>query len=226
MEKRGRSSVDRTSITEYYDRQIADLENREDYEDFKAHWDDRIADLRKERSEAIRNALAVIPARFRDAETDLELPESVGLYLYGPVGVGKTHVAAGIVHKEAMLGSHCKWVSMSGWLADLRASFNGAEPPEQAGSFGWSDVLVLDDLGAEKPSDWALESIFLLVNTVYERERTRLIVTSNLSLADLSKRVGSRIASRLAEMCEPLELTGADRRVTIARSRKTAKAQR
>ncbi len=75
-----------------------------------------------------------------------------------------------------------------------------------------SRLLILDDLGAEKPTEWVRERMYEIVNQRYEWMRP-IIVTSNLSPAQLAKQVGQRVASRLMEMCEVVELDGRDRRL-------------
>lgn len=63
-----------------------------------------------------------------------------------------------------------------------------------------ADVLVLDDMGAEAPTDWVRSFMFELVDERYGSERTT-IFTSNYHLNDLARRVGARVADRIAEMC-------------------------
>jgi hypothetical protein len=87
---------------------------------------------------------------------------------------------------------------------------------EITGDSGWSNYkefpLILDDIGTEKPSEWAQQNIFLIIDRRYETLR-QTIFTSNLSLDELSERLGDRITSRIAEMCKVIELKGKDRRI-------------
>lgn len=166
----------------------------------------------------IKQRLEVIPPRFSAAESQLELGET-GLYLWGPVGVGKTHAAAGIANKLIAEGFAVQWITASAWLAAIRASYNGGPTPKAVEVLADADVLVLDDLGAERPTEWAVEQLLAAVNGLYEREG-RLIVTSNLKLAALDKHLGKRIVSRIAELCDTHEMSGPDRRLLAARNRK------
>src|SRR5205085_10686639 len=82
-----------------------------------------------------------------------------------------------------------------------------------------ADLLVLDDLGAEKPSEWVEETMHLIVNTRYNERRPTIFTSNYDDVPDeagdpnsLKARVGFRIHSRLHEMCEFLELDGADYR--------------
>ena len=73
-------------------------------------------------------------------------------------------------------------------------------------------LLILDDLGAEKTTDWALQSLYIIINKRLSEE-LQTIITSNLSLDELRDKIGDRIASRIAGMCKIVKLTGRDRRL-------------
>jgi DNA replication protein DnaC len=73
------------------------------------------------------------------------------------------------------------------------------------------ELLVIDDIGVEKVSDWLAEQIYLVVNHRYEN-RLPMIVTSNQSLEDLARTHRPQICSRLQEMCRVVKFTGTDRR--------------
>jgi DNA replication protein DnaC len=70
-------------------------------------------------------------------------------------------------------------------------------------------LLVLDDLGSERVTDWVREQIFLIINSRYE-EMLPTVVTTNDTLEELEKHVGQRIISRLMETCQGLILDGED----------------
>ena len=74
------------------------------------------------------------------------------------------------------------------------------------------DLLHLDDVGAERQTEWVLEQLYSIVNTRYEDQRA-IVVTTNLQPDELAAQIGERTVSRLIEMCgDPLPLFGADRR--------------
>jgi DNA replication protein DnaC len=78
------------------------------------------------------------------------------------------------------------------------------------------DLLHIDDLGAEKQTEWVLEQLYALVNERYERQRS-LIVTSNFEDDELEKQLGTRIVSRLTDMCgDPVLLFGDDHRMQVS----------
>lgn len=176
--------------------------------------------LRERSADLYAELCRPIPARFREAETDLTLSER-GFFLFGPVGVGKTYTAAALARQAAWQGYELAWLSATAWLAAIRASFNGGPAAESVEGLVRADLLVLDDLGAERPTEWAREQLFAVVNAAYEEGHV-LIVTSNLKPSDLRDRLGERIVSRLVEACDLVPMTGPDRRLQTAANRKDA----
>jgi hypothetical protein len=81
-----------------------------------------------------------------------------------------------------------------------------------------ADVVIWDDLGAEKPTEWALDRLYLLLDARYETERP-LIATSNWTPSGLEARLGPRLVSRLLEMGPVWEVPGSDYRVLLAERR-------
>ena len=75
-----------------------------------------------------------------------------------------------------------------------------------------SPLLILDDLGVEKTTEWALQALYVVVNRRYLDGR-QTIITSNLTLDEVREKLGDRIASRIVGMCHPVRLTGRDRRL-------------
>jgi DNA replication protein DnaC len=76
------------------------------------------------------------------------------------------------------------------------------------------DLLHIDDLGAEKRTDWVLEQLYAIIDRRYEEERS-IVVTTNLEIGELEEQVGARTVSRIVEMCgDPLMLFGDDHRFT------------
>jgi DNA replication protein DnaC len=81
------------------------------------------------------------------------------------------------------------------------------------------DILVLDDMGAEKTSGWVNDRLYAIINHRYERKKTT-IITSNHSNIELQEQVGNRIYSRLNEMCDWKLFDGEDYRIQMMRSGK------
>jgi DNA replication protein DnaC len=76
---------------------------------------------------------------------------------------------------------------------------------------GRSVAIHIDDLGAEKRSDWVLEQLYALINERYEAQRS-ILITTNLKVEELEEQIGARTVSRLSQMCDLVELQGHDRR--------------
>jgi len=142
-----------------------------------------------------------------------------GLWLMGDVGTGKTSLAM-LVSKLALeAGRSVAIYSLPKLLARIRRTYD-AETGEQSYSDFFDrltsvDLLHVDDLGAEKRSDWVLEQLYAIVNDRYESERA-MIVTTNLDQGALEEQIGARTVSRLVEICgDPLPLFGQDLRYRV-----------
>ncbi|EGJ77909.1 hypothetical protein STTU_5120 [Streptomyces sp. Tu6071] len=134
------------------------------------------------------------------------------LLLAGPTGVGKTHEAYGAVRALADAGLAVRWEATT--AADLYAELRpqpGSDPERVLARVSRVPLLLLDDLGAARSSEWVEEITYRLINRRYNHELPTLI-TTNLPIRDLRATLGDRIASRLAEMTDRVVLDGADRR--------------
>lgn len=135
-----------------------------------------------------------------------------GLLLYGPVGTGKTHAAACIANELINQGRPCLVTNFARITNTLQGMFEGKQ--RYLDDFNRLDLLVIDDLAAERDTSYMNEMIFNIIDSRY-RSGKPLIVTSNLTQTELTA-PGSvdkeRIYSRLLEMCVPVEVKGADRR--------------
>jgi DNA replication protein DnaC len=141
-----------------------------------------------------------------------------GWLLYGGVGRGKTHLAAAICRDQAARGRSPRFLSSARLLALIKATFDAETRPEAAArleEYEQADVVVLDDLGAEHETDWAEAELTMWVDGFYERGAA-LVVTTNLTIPQLTAQLGRRIASRIVGMTLPLHLTGPDRRMGLA----------
>ena len=157
----------------------------------------------------------VVRTWVEDLEANLEAGR--GLWLMGDTGTGKTTLAM-LVSKAALEDSRSVAIySLPKLLARIRRTYDSEPGGDSYLSFFERltsvDLLHIDDLGAEKRSDWVLEQLYALVNERYEAQRS-MLVTTNLDQQQLEEQIGSRTVSRLVEICgDPLPLFGPDHRV-------------
>lgn len=134
------------------------------------------------------------------------------LLILGPTGVGKTHQAFGALRLLATTGIRAKWQAVT--AADLYARLrprHGVDSETEFRLLADAQLLLVDDLGAAKTSEWVEEVNYRLVNWRYERVLPTLF-TSNVPPKELSSSLGERVASRLVEMTDRVVLQGSDRR--------------
>jgi DNA replication protein DnaC len=143
--------------------------------------------------------------------------DSKGIRLVGNYGCGKTHLTASIIHRLAEQGIGGVFVVVPELLRAIRRGYNSPnEDSEKLVSLTEeAPLLVLDDLGAEKPSDWVREQLYVIINRRYEN-MLPTIVTTNCSTQELVDRVGQRTVSRLIEMTTPYKITAKDYRMRMA----------
>ena len=130
-------------------------------------------------------------------------------FIYGPVSSGKTILAAFLMLKEQekiwLAGGpsedqKCYFVALTDMFEDIKSSFNSDSQKAVLDFYKNMHLLVIDDFGTIKPSDWALNILYSIINHRYEQEK-RTIITSNLSLAEIAKVLGDdRITARIERM--------------------------
>ncbi len=170
--------------------------------------------------------------------------ESNGLLFIGPIGVGKTHLAVSIL-KELIAGKgvSCVFYDYRELLKQIQNSYNPQEPTTEMQVLQpvfEAQVLVLDELGAVKPTEWVWDTVSHILNTRYNDKRTTIITTNypdqppgesvrrSYSQSEaaraaardetLGDRIGERMRSRLHEMCKVVEMQGGDFRQKIKRA--------
>jgi DNA replication protein DnaC len=153
----------------------------------------------------------------RNFVDDLEgrLGAGRGLWIFGDTGTGKTTLAM-LVSKMALEAGHSVAIySLPKLLAHIRRTYDSEPGGDSYLAFFERltsvDLLHIDDLGAEKRSDWVLEQLYALINERYEAQRS-VLVTTNLPHEELEEQIGSRTVSRLSQICDEVPLFGDDRR--------------
>ena len=121
------------------------------------------------------------------------------LVLVGQVGSGKTHLAQAVAREQIDHGHAVYMATMPDLLAMLREGYDDAVSFEERFEMLCNAaLLVIDDLGAERGTDWSREQVFRVLNRRYEN-KTPVVVTSNVRLSQAGDRVDARIVSRLSE---------------------------
>lgn len=193
-------------------------------------WCDAGEQLQRQLQTEQRWSLCV-PERFRDYRLDTSPQPALAqeargwivtapwrrgenLLLSGTTGTGKTGLAIGLMREAFLAGTVPAIVNVPAWLDDQRpqngfVSDDGRRAMQVAVA---PELLVLDDLGAEKSSAWVQERIYVLVNERYERRRSTIVTTNHERIDRLEAAIGARALSRLLEHVTIIAVTGPDYR--------------
>jgi DNA replication protein DnaC len=166
--------------------------------------------------------------------------EGHGLLLTGSIGVGKTHLAVGILQslivEKGVRGLFCDYREL---LKEIQHSYNPQVLTTELDILRpvfEAEVLILDELGASKPTEWVWDTVAHILNTRYNDKRTTIITTNYadqppgggtpmtmpqraMREETLGDRIGERMRSRLAEMCVVIEMRGDDFRQHARKAR-------
>jgi DNA replication protein DnaC len=156
-------------------------------------------------------------------EVGTNLDTGRGIWFTGDVGTGKTTLAM-IVSKAAVEADRTVAIySLPRLLARIRRTYDADAREDSYLQFFERltsvDLLHIDDLGAEKRSDWVLEQLYAIVDERYETQRSMVVTTNIVAEDELAEQIGQRTVSRLVEICGSqgtLLLGGADQRYRVA----------
>jgi DNA replication protein DnaC len=153
--------------------------------------------------------------RYADAIND-KLDAGRGLWFMGPVGTGKTTLAM-LVSKAALkAGRSVAIYSLPRLLNEIRDTHRAERSHlDLLDRLIGVDLLHIDDVGAERTTDWVLEELYSIINGRYEDQRAVVITTNILDREALCEQITERTVSRLTEICDELPLLGHDRRMEM-----------
>ena len=141
--------------------------------------------------------------------------EGKGLLLTGAVGTGKTHLAVSIanhlMYEEVI---PVKFGNVTTLLSEVKSSYDKQATESEAeviNALSRVRLLIIDDLGKEKATEWSNNIIYTVINNRYENYKPT-IVTTNLTIKELEQTIGEATVSRLIEMCDGVKVNGEDYR--------------
>lgn len=191
--------------------------------------------VRERIEERIKQAL---PKKYHALDTSKDITPFVGksLYLFGTTGTGKSVLMASLLKHYLRHGREdkiadkemgyidfvrrkdffdTKWVSMTEFIMYLQSLYRseGADPFDEAKRVAeFEGYLFLDDLGAGKITEYVQQMIYFILNH-REEACLKTVISSNLPLSKIDDVVGDRVSSRIAGMCEVIEISGEDMRL-------------
>ena len=143
--------------------------------------------------------------------------ENLGLLFWGDVGTGKSFLATCIANGLLDQGVSVRMTNFT-WILNKLSDLQVKERCQYIASFGKVDLLIIDDLGVERNSEFVLEQVYAVIDERY-KANLPLIITTNLTPKQMRSAqdvAHARIYSRVLEMCTPILLQGADRRKSIS----------
>src|SRR5687767_10598804 len=149
-----------------------------------------------------------------------QTPEGKGLLLMGGCGVGKTHLAVAALNEIINSGKPGRMMfsNFQDLIQEIQASFDSDQVPSKSELLRpllEVDLLVLDELGSQKPTTFVQDILYYVINTRYNSELTTIFTTNYYDRSadakeeTLEQRIGTRLRSRLAEMADRIEFSGA-----------------
>jgi DNA replication protein DnaC len=143
-----------------------------------------------------------------------------GLLFMGTCGVGKTHLSVAILRELIeKKGVSCLFYEFGSLLKEIQNSYNQVSQTSELKVLTpviEAEVLVLDELGATKPTDWVRDTMMQVINTRYNDKKLTIFTTNYTDMRrtpteeTLEDGIGARLRSRLYEMCKTVIIEGED----------------
>lgn len=192
-----------------------------------------------------RYAAARIPRRYEDCDFDSYFPLNpsqeaalmfsrkiaeeypsveIGLLMIGTCGIGKTHLAVSILKSLVQKNISCLFYDFRDLLKEIQDSWNPSTQTSEMDILAPvydAEVLVLDELGASKPTEWVKDTMTHVINKRYNDKKVTIFTSNYLDAKNnaydetLTERVGVRLRSRLHEMCKIITVMGDDYRKAV-----------
>ena len=160
------------------------------------------------------------PVRAFVERIDPNVTAGKGMWFTGDVGTGKTSLAMLVSLAAEKTGRSVAIYPVTRLLAEIKDTYDAQSDGSYMKLFERLcsvDLLHLDDLGAEKRTDWVLEQLYSIVNERWQDERLVVVTTNITDLDALRDQIGARTVSRLLEICgDPLPIMGPDLRLAPA----------
>ena len=148
---------------------------------------------------------------------DFNRETETGFCIYGKAGNGKSHLAAALVNRVIERGYTAVFIEVPDLFSQIKATYSGEGSEDSIlRSLSSCNLLVLDDAGAERPSEWVQEKFFQIINSRYKNRLPIVITTNTKDMAGLEEIIGFRAYDRVLEMCKPLKNNGESYRRSIA----------
>ncbi len=155
-----------------------------------------------------------------------------GILFMGSVGLGKTHLAVSILKGLTERGFSCLFYDFASLLKEIQDSYSDRMKTSELSVLAPvlnTELLVLDELGSSKPTDWVRDTMAHIINKRYNDKKLTIFTTNYLDERTdlreeiLEDRIGVRLRSRLYEMCHGIVLSGDDYRKTFVKAARVQK---
>ncbi len=202
-----------------YERELAEMNRRNHIYSLKANGIQERALYDWTFEKAADSPSIQMARRYVDSWPEVK-KNNLGLLLWGDVGTGKSFTAACIANALLETGVPVLMTNFSKILNQMGGMYS-EERYKYIASFSSFELLIIDDLGIERNTEYALEQVYAVIDERYKSKKP-LIITTNLTISQIRNAADvahARIYSRVLELCTPVQVRGTDRRTEIGRDK-------